>query len=545
MKDIWILPLVAGLILAGCQTTEQAASSTVDIEKNKATIAKMMEKAKAGAEAGPYKPDWKDLRRHEAQPEWFLDGKVGIYFHWGVYAVPAYGNEWYMKWMHTPEGRNSDYYRHHVATYGEPDEFGYHDFVPMFTAEHFDAEEWADLFVKAGARWAGPVCEHHDGFSMWDSDITPWNAADKGPKQDITGKLEKSIKERGMKFVTTFHHERTQTWIPRVEGWPTTSDDPELQMLYMNIDETLFNEIFLTKLVEVIDKYEPDLMWFDGQMQLIQEPYHRWFLAYYFNQAEKWGKDVMVTTKKLHYPQDIAVLDFEKGRAGTKTPYPWLNDDTISTGSWCYTETLEVKPPQVVLHDFIDAVSKNGHLLLNLSPKADGTIPQDQRDCLLTFGKWLEQNGEAIYNTRPWLAFGEGPTRLDRAGSHLGVINYTAEDLRYTQSKDGKTLYMIAMGWPENGIIVPKSLKIEGDGQVELIGHDGELEWKLNGKRLRIQVPEEKPCDMAYAFKLTGFKTSLTAKAAATQKAELEALLKTSIDPGKKDISTTTRFGEE
>ncbi len=418
----------AALILspAAGRAAEDAAAAAA---AHKSSIDAMMEKMAAGAAEGPYRADWESLQKHDEAPEWFRDGKIGIYFHWGVYSVPAHGNEWYPKWMHVKQGRRS-YYEHHRKTYGEPSEFGYHDFIPMFTAEHFDAAEWADLFVKTGARWAGPVCEHHDGFSMWDSEITPWNAGDMGPKRDITGELEKAIKGRGMKFVTTFHHERTREWYPRVEGWPTTSDDPLLQLLYMNIDETLFDRIFQTKLGEVIDKYQPDMIWFDGQMQLIPDQYHRNFLAYYFNKAKAWGGEPMVTTKKLQYPQEVSVLDFEKGRANALTPWPWLNDDTISTGSWCYTSTLKVKPAVQVIHDFIDAVSKNGQLLLNISPKSDGTIPRDQRECLLGIGKWLATNGEAIYATRPWLECGEGPNRLKKSGSFTGSVSYTDKDIR-------------------------------------------------------------------------------------------------------------------
>lgn len=381
-------------------------------------IAKMAE----GVAAGPYQANWPSLGAHNEAPEWFRDAKIGIYFHWGVYSVPAYGNEWYAQRMHLKTG-NKSYYDHHAKTYGEPDKFPYHNFIPMFKAEKFDPEEWADLFVKAGAKYAGPVCEHHDGYCMWASKLTPWNAGDTGPRRDLVGDLEKAIRGRGLKFVTSFHHERTRGWYPRVAGWPTTTADPQLQLLYMNIDETLFDKMFQANLGEVIDRYQPDLMWFDGQMQLIPEPYHLNFLAYYFNQARKWGREVMVTTKKLQYPQEVSVLDFEKGRAGALTPYPWLNDDTISTGSWCYTADLQIKPAVQVLHDFIDAVSKNGQLLLNISPKADGTIPQDQRACLLAIGGWLKANGEAIYNTRPWLEYGKARTHSRRAAALPGPLN--------------------------------------------------------------------------------------------------------------------------
>ncbi len=508
------LVLTVLVVLCGIYFTAPLAYA-FDRRAKEQAIQKVLDKMESGVEQGHYKADWESLKQHDEAPQWFRDAKFGIYWHWGVYSVPAYGNEWYPKWMHTKQGRRS-YYKHHVETYGEPNEFGYHDFVPMFKAEHFDADEWAELFEKAGAQYAGPVCEHHDGYSMWDSELTPWNAADTGPKRDITGELEKAIRKRGMRFVTTFHHERTRSWYPREDGWPTTSDDPKLQMLYMNIPEELFYKIFQSKLGEVIDKYQPDLIWFDGRLEEIAEPYHLKFLAYYFNQAKQWGRDVVVTTKGHDYPPEIAVQDFEKGRANELTEYVWLTDDTISMGSWCYTDTLEIKSTSRVLHDFIDIVSKNGCLLLNISPKADGTIPENQRQVLLGMGQWLKVNGEAIYNTRPWLVFGEGPTLLKKGGGFVGHLVYTPQDIRYTQSKDGKTLYAIALGWPESTQLTLKSVKIRkaGVGKVELLGHDQPLKFNVNAKKqLVIDVPalneSQRPCKHAYVFKLTGFKTSL------------------------------------
>ena len=193
-----------------------------------------------------YEPNWESLANHNEQADWLKDAKFGIYFHWGVYAVPAFGSEWYPRHMHFEGYRE---YNHHLEKYGHPSEFGYHDFVPMFKAEKFNAKEWVDLFEKAGARYAGPVAEHHDGFSMWDSEITPWNSMDKGPMKDITGELEKEIKLRGMKFITTFHHARNlqryndsihekrfaHSHYPLFEGMPPTSTDDELKYLYGKI----------------------------------------------------------------------------------------------------------------------------------------------------------------------------------------------------------------------------------------------------------------------------------------------------------------------
>ena len=515
-KATAILSTIAVGILSASATWGQPPDRKACEQAIGRQIAKMAD----GVRKGPYRANWESLKKHTAAPEWFRDAKFGIYFHWGVYSVPAYGNEWYPKWMHTIKGRRSAY-AHHVKTYGEPDKFGYHDFVPKFTAEHFDAEDWAELFAQAGAKYAGPVCEHHDGYSMWDSDLTPWNAADTGPKRDITGQLARAIRKRGMKLVTTFHHERTRTWYPRVDGWPTTSNDPRLQLLYMNVPEELFNRIFQAKLGEVIDKYQPDLIWFDGQMTQIKEPYHLQFLAYYLNDARRTGRDVVVTTKKKQYPPEISVEDFEKGRMNRLTDFCWLTDDTISMGSWCYTQNLKIKPTVKVLHDFIDIVSKNGCLLLNISPKFDGTIPPEQRAVLAGMGQWLKVNGEAIYRTRPWETFGEGPTRLRKSGGFVGHVTYTPRDIRYTRSKDARAVYAILLGWPDDGEATLTAVQVDraDDAAVHLLGRDQPLKHRLNDdKQLVVELPDlaenKRPCQHAYVLKLTGFKTSLSPKAA-------------------------------
>jgi alpha-L-fucosidase 2 len=467
----------------------------------------------------PYEANWQSLSKHQAAPEWFRDAKFGIYFHWGVYSVPAFGSEWYPRNMHIEKARE---YKHHVQKYGEPSEFGYHDFVPMFKAEKFNAEEWAELFARAGARFAGPVAEHHDGFAMWDSEVTPWNAMDMGPGRDITGELERTIRKRGMKFVTTFHHAfnnqhpidnyPTGYYTPK-EGWPTASDDPKLRLLYGNMPRQEFLKLWGDKLTEVIDKYRPDLMWFDFVLGDIPEKSRQQFIAYYFNKAAEWNKEVLVTYKGEDLPREVGVEDFEKGRLDRISEHVWLTDDTISWGSWCYTQDLKIKTTQTVLHTFIDIVSKNGQLILNISPKADGTIPDVQKQVLYDIGDWLKVNGEAIYNTRPWHVLGEGPTRMKKAGHFVGRLDYTSDDIRFTQSKDGKDLYVIVLGWPEKKELTLKSVLIKGSSiksKATLLGHKKAINFMVDDNgRLTLTLPQlseiELPCKYAYAFKISDF----------------------------------------
>lgn len=474
--------------------------------------------------AGPYTPDWNSLARHNEAPEWFKDAKFGIYFHWGVYSVPAFGDEWYPRNMHF-EGSNE--YKHHVATYGPPSQFGYHDFVPMFKAEHFNPNEWADLFKKAGARFAGPVAEHHDGFAMWASQVTPWNAGAMGPKRDITGELEKAIHGRGMKFITTFHHERNlqryadkpdekkfnNSHYPFIQGMPPTSTDPKLQYLYGYIPEDKWLEtIWFGKLKEVIDQYNPDIVWFDSWLDQIPEAYRQKFCAYYLNEASRKKQEVVIVRKQDDLPLSVSVDDLEKSRKNRLDSTPWMTDETISTGSWCYTDNIGYKPTEDLLHILIDIVSKNGVLLLNISPKADGTIPAEQKTALLTIGNWLTKNGESIYGTRAWYTYGEGPTKEPEGNfanhQQFAKIKYSAQDWRFTTK--GNAIYATMLGKPTPNQPItlvsfsknqlPKPLKIKS---VTLLDTKEKVTWKLTDEGLSITAPTQIPDEMATVFKIT------------------------------------------
>ncbi len=480
-----------------------------------------------------YEASWESLARHNEQPNWFQDAKLGIYFHWGVYSVPAFGNEWYPRHMHFA---GSNEYNHHMEKYGTPAEFGYHDFIPMFTAEKFDAEAWADLFHKAGARFAGPVAEHHDGFSMWDSDVTPWNAGSKGPQKDITGLLEEAIKGKGMKFITTFHHARnlqrykgkeqeeiekskeniwwafSKSHYPLFEGMPPAEDDPELNYLYGNIPEDKWlEEVWFGKLKEVIDKYQPDIMWFDSWLDDIPEPYRQKFCAYYLNEAAKWDREVVIIRKQDDLPLEVSVDDLEKSRKNRLGEKVWMTDETVSTGSWCYTENLSIKPATDVLHVLIDIVSKNGVLLLNISPMADGTIPQDQKNVLLAMGEWLDKYGEAIYETRPWYTYGEGPTKEPEGHfenhQEFLKIKYSSADIRYTTK--GDVIYATLLGRPDSEEeVFLKSFaqndwaNARGIKNVSLLGSVQKVEYDFNAEGLKVKLQDGSVDDMAVVFKI-------------------------------------------
>lgn len=483
------------------------------------------------AQCEKYQMNWEKISnssQYSAAPEWLKDAKFGIYCHWGVYSVPAYSYEWYPRLMFM---ENRKEYKYHKEHYGDPNETGYEALVPLFKAEKFNAREWVDLFQQAGARFAGPVAEHHDGFAMWNTQTTPWNSVLMGPKRDIVGELEQEIRKHGMKLITTFHHARLlqrykndpkrpvkpdfwDMWdshFPYVEGMPPTSDNPMLRLLYGNVTpEEFYEPIWFGALKEVIDKYSPDVIWFDAWLDMIPEEYLYKFADYYIKEAKKRGKEVVICRKQADLPLNISIENLEKSRKQNIEPRLWMTDETISTDSWSYTQDMELKKAKDLIDVLVDVVSKNGVLLLNVSPRADGTIPVEQKEILLSIGEWLKINGEAIYGTRPWYTYGEGPTTQPEGDfknhKEFLKVKYSWKDIRYTSK--GKTIYAIALGMPEAdtslllkgfaGNLLPSALKVK---KVSVLGTNQLIKWKEIPDGLQIETPMMEG-DKAISFKI-------------------------------------------
>ncbi len=467
-----------------------------------------------------FEVNWRSLRMHTT-PQWFKDAKFGIYTHWGVYSVPACGQNgsWYPHHMYR-EGTSQ--YEYHVKTFGPPSDFGYKDFIPLFTGEKFDPDEWAELFKQAGARFAGPVGEHHDGFAMWDSRVTEWNAARMGPKRDVVGELERAIRAQGMRFMVALHHAENWWFYPR-RGNEFDTADPRYAGLYgppRNLDVQagpgVFNpdqpskeflDRWKAKTLEVIDTYHPDLLWFDVGLKLIHEQYKQECLAYYYNQARAWGKEVVVTYKWHDLVPGSGVLDLELGRLSGLAYHEWITDSSVDDqGAWSYVQDAGFKPASALVHNLIDNVSKNGYLLLNVGPRADGTIPEVAKASLLEIGQWLEVNGEAIYETTPWMTYGEGPTQMQKSGpfSEGQEVQYTAEDIRFTAK--GDALYATCLGWPGHEVTITAVVPLLYESEiasVSMLGVEGKLDWQMTPDGLTITTPVDKPCEHAYVFKIT------------------------------------------
>ncbi|MFY0607690.1 MAG: alpha-L-fucosidase [Cyclobacteriaceae bacterium] len=502
-----ILSIIFALIFFSALTYRCSTANTAPIEKEEI-----------------YSADWESLANHNATPEWFSDSKLGIYFHWGVYSVPAYGTEWYPYFLYRND--KPDFAAYHEAKYGKLEEFGYHDFIPMFTAENFDAEEWADLFDQAGVKFAGPVAQHHDGFAMWDSEVNPWNAADMGPKKDITGEMFAALKKRNIKTMASFHHARLRQ---RHDGdsskwatynshyayhpdYPTSSEDPDLRKFYGNMGQEEFDQYWLDQVNEVVDKYSPDLIWYDVWLNHVSENKIKEMSAYYLNNARKTGQEAVIVAKHDDLPKTMSVLDIEQGGKKDVSENVWMTDVTISDkGSWCYTEGQVYKTPEVVLRNMIDVWSKNGVVLFNISPMADGTINQGQRDVLLSVGSWLKEYGEAVYGTVPFHTYGFGKANAAE-GAHGGQsakVEYSASDIRYTCSKDKKSMYVFVLGKPEVGEVI-KLEKFSNIGygpatpvkRIIELKSGKEVEWVKEEKHHEFTVPDVALSGLANVFKL-------------------------------------------
>jgi len=469
----------------------------------------------AGLPPGPCEPTWESLKRNYRVPVWFYEAKFGLFMHWGLYSVPAHHNEWYEKHMYGADRK------WHVEHFGPQDKFGYKDFIPLFTCRDFDPDAWADLFQKSGARFVVPTAEHHDNFALWDSQVTPFNARAMGPHRDLIGELAKAVRARGLRFGVSNHGIENFQFInpppdlaADLKAKQADLYDPKWADFYNVADRSdaaceRFLVNWFERNVELIDKYRPDMLWFDnGVDQRYLDPLKLRIAAYYYNCAAQWGKEVSISTKKAAFaPSDKntetigSIIDFEKigprSPAGIRTG-AWQVDQPIGT-TWGYTSDMRISGPASIVAALADTASKNGTLLLNLSPKSDGTIPDEQRQTLLGIGEWLAVNGEAIYGTHNWILFGEGGGR-GQAGPHV----------RFTVN--GAALYAIVIGEPPAGhdvILAPLAARSEIGGRIAritLLGMPGELAFVQDGSGLKVTLPASPPSKYASVLKITGLK---------------------------------------
>ena len=466
---------------------------------------------------GPFAADWDSLSAVEF-PRWYTDGKFGIFLCWGPIAVPGYRTDWYAREMYREGTAEHDY---HVKTYGGPEKFGFKEFIPSYTMGAFDPLEWASLFRRAGAQFVAPIAEYHDGFAEYDSSFTEYSAVRMGPKRDLLGEMGSALERCGLVLGATSHY--AENWWFYNGGTKLACDvgDPTFSDLYgpAQREEIGPNDEFLTRWLcrtcDFVDKYRPQLVWFDWWIETPAfERYLKTFAAFYYNRGVQWGRQVAINYKCEAMRPTAAVLDLERGQLkDVRHPF-WQVDTSMARDTWFWTRDPDYKPADELIGDLVDIVSKNGALLLSIGPRPDGTIPEEEIERLQAIGRFLSVNGEAIYGTRPWKIFGEGPTEVGD-GSFVDKEGkcYTSEDIRFTvrpsAGAHGELLYATVLAWPDGDEVLLRSLAAGNPlcgpiEKVELLGYRGEVGWHRSPAGLAVKVPATRPSEHAFSLRITG-----------------------------------------
>lgn len=469
-----------------------------------------------------YEENWESLKQYEI-PEWMKEAKFGIFIHWGPNSVAELHTDWYPRWMYSDKGhiniqtgevkagKPHKAYLYHKEKFGDQKDFGFKDLIPMWTMENFKPEEWVSLFKEAGAQYVIPVAEHHDGYALYESSHTRWNATKIGPKYDVFGALAAEIRKQGLIFGASSHLAFNWSFYNQQDYFDT--GDPQYADLYApphtmgdSVSPEWLANVWWPRTKEIIDKYQPDILWFDFFLDRPEfVPYHKKLAAYYYNSGEKRNKTVVLQTKNFKfesYPEGTHMFDLERSKSDKIRKGYWQTDTSIGKNSWYYSKNWIAKSAGELVADLVDIVSKNGCLLLNIGPKKDGTIPEDQKETLLDMGRWLEVNGEAIYGATHWEVFGEGPTKTNMG--HLAEKHdkkYTEEDFRFT--KKGDQLYAISLIAPTKNMTIKylnsSKMKIKS---IELLGYNGNINFEQSEEGLTIQLPKEANVEYSWVFKI-------------------------------------------
>jgi alpha-L-fucosidase len=507
--------------------------------------------------SGPYQPDWQSLTSQYQVPEWFRDAKFGIWAHWGCQCEPEAG-DWYARNMYIEGSKD---YKFHLEHYGHPSKVGFKDVIHQWQAAHFEPNKLLAFYKQSGAKYFMALANHHDNFDNFNSKYQPWNSVAVGPKKDLIGMWAAAAKKNGLRFAVSVHGSRAWSWyevaqradtngplagvpydgkLTKAEGkgqWWEGLDPQDLyaqnhapgQKLDWDWDpakgsstpDVAYCTKFFLRTKQVWDDYRPDMIYFDDSVL----PFHgvtddiglRLAAHFYNSRLHHGHTEAVMNAKRLDEQQRKAlVYDIERGKAAGILPEPWQTDTCI--GQWHYNrevfEKHQYKSAAMVVPMLADIVSKNGNLMLSVPLQRDGTPDEDEVKIVSGIGAWLKVNGEAIYATRPWKVYGEGPSTTASEKGHFGGQSdtqkqpFTAQDMRFTQSKNGKTLYAIVLAFPADGQVTLKSLAENaacGDCQVRsvrMLGVGGKLKYTRDSSGLTVTLPNQRPCDIAFALKV-------------------------------------------